>query len=350
MIRDTLSVDAGDVRLAVYVSGPRDAPPIVLVHGYPDSAAVWEPVRAQLDGRYRVISYDVRGAGASDAPATRGGYRLERLAADLAAVADATCGTRPFHLVGHDWGSIQSWEAVTDPAFNGRIASYTSISGPCLDHASLGMRGAEGGVGGKIPPGLEYGRDRQERNVPYVHDAMHDARHGTTKKRPFGSGLRQTLKSWYIFFFHLPWLPELVWRAGGARLWPLWLRVTERVRPERDPAQMRNALNGLNLYRANFIDKLLRPRSRHAHAPVQFIVPLRDRYVGPALSLGLEGWLGTYERTEIDAGHWVVLRDPQRVAAGIEAFVARHGSGPDEASGASASTTTTAFNARAAGE
>ncbi|MGB8423215.1 alpha/beta fold hydrolase, partial [Paraburkholderia sp.] len=66
MIRDTLSVEAGDVRLAVYVSGPRDAPLIVLVHGYPDSATVWEPVRAQLDARYRVISYDVRGAGASD--------------------------------------------------------------------------------------------------------------------------------------------------------------------------------------------------------------------------------------------------------------------------------------------
>ncbi len=145
MIRDTLSVEAGDVRLAVYVSGPHDAPPVVLVHGYPDSAAVWEPVRAQLDARYRVISYDVRGAGASDAPASRAAYRLERLAADLAAVADAPGGARPFHLVGHDWGSIQSWEAVTDPAFRGRIASYTSISGPCLDHASFGLRG--GGAG-----------------------------------------------------------------------------------------------------------------------------------------------------------------------------------------------------------
>jgi pimeloyl-ACP methyl ester carboxylesterase len=296
VIRDTLSVEAGDVRLAVYVSGPRDAPPIVLVHGYPDSAAVWEPVRAQLDARYRVISYDVRGAGASEAPATRGAYRLERLAADLAAVADATCGARPFHLVGHDWGSIQSWEAVTDPAFKGRIASYTSISGPCLDHASLGLRGGDGAHA--EPP--------------------------QTVKRPFVSGLRQTLKSWYIFFFHLPWLPELVWRAGGARMWPLWLRLTERVRPARDPAQMRNAINGLNLYRANFIDKLLHPRARHAHAPVQFIVPLRDRYVGPALSLGLEGWLGPYERTEIDAGHWVVLREPERIAACVERFVAQH--------------------------
>ncbi|MDR8399686.1 alpha/beta fold hydrolase [Paraburkholderia sp. USG1] len=315
MIRDTLSVEAGGVRLAVYVSGPRDAPPIVLVHGYPDSAAVWEPVRAQLDAHYRVIAYDVRGAGASEAPATRQAYRLEHLAADLAAVADATCGTRPFHLVGHDWGSIECWEAVTDPAFKGRIASYTSISGPCLDHASFDLRGNGGG-------GAQTAHQRT--------------------KRPFGRGVRQTLKSWYIFFFHLPWLPELVWRAGGARLWPLWLRVTERVRPAPDPVQMRNAINGLNLYRANFIDKLLHPRARHAHAPVQFIVPLRDRYVGPALSLGLEGWLGAYERFEIDAGHWVVLREPERIAASIERFVERHRA---DHGGSAAST----VNARAAG-
>lgn len=315
MIRDTLSVQAGDVRLAVYVSGPREAPPIVLVHGYPDSAAVWEPVRAQLDTRYRVISYDVRGAGASDAPQSRAAYRLERLAADLAAVADATCGVRPFHLVGHDWGSIQSWEAVTDPAFKGRIASYTSISGPCLDHAAIGLRGGDA---------------HPEQPAP---------------KRPFGSGLRQTLKSWYIFFFHLPWLPELVWYAGGAYAWPLWLRLTERVHPARDPTQMRNAINGLNLYRANFIDKLLRPRARHAHAPVQFIVPLRDRYVGPALSLGLEPWLGAYGRHEIDAGHWVVLREPERIAAAIERFVEQHRPGNGVGNGGPDS----AVNARAAG-
>jgi pimeloyl-ACP methyl ester carboxylesterase len=140
----------------------------------------------------------------------------------------------------------------------------------------------------------------------------------------------------------LPWLPELVWRAGGTRLWPLWLRMTERVRPAPDPAQMRNAINGLNLYRANFIDKLLHPRARHAHAPVQFLVPLRDRYVGPALSLGLEGWLGAYERIEIDAGHWVVLREPERIAASIERFVERHRT---DHGGSTAST----LNARAAG-
>ncbi|SDH89709.1 alpha/beta fold hydrolase [Paraburkholderia phenazinium] len=301
MMRDTLVVDAGDVRLAVYVSGPRGAPPLVLVHGYPDSAAVWEPVRARLDGRYRVITYDVRGAGASEAPTVRAGYRLERLAADLAAVVEATCGGQAFHLVGHDWGSIQSWEAVTSAAFEGRIVSFTSISGPCLDHAALGLRGSSGHSG--HAPGKTAGQ---------------------TSARQFASGLRQTLKSWYIFFFHLPLVPELVWRCGGARAWPLWLRLTERIRPERDPAQLRNAVNGLNLYRANFIDRLFRPRGCAAHAPVQFIVPLRDRYVGPALSLGLEAWLGDYTRETIDAGHWVVLRDPAGIAARIDRFAAQH--------------------------
>ncbi|CAD6560536.1 alpha/beta fold hydrolase [Paraburkholderia sabiae] len=287
MIRDVQTVDADGVQLAVYVSGPRDAPPVVLVHGYPDSAAVWEPIRALLEPRYRVIAYDVRGAGASDAPRERASYRLERLAADLNSVADATCGARPFHLVGHDWGSIQCWEAVTNDALQGRIASFTSISGPCLDHASLGLRG-----------------DRAQRSA-----------------RPFGAGVRQMLKSWYIVFFHLPILPELVWPLGGAYGWPLWLRATERVRAPRDPAQLRNALNGLQLYRANFIEKLLRPRARRAHAPVHFIVPLRDRYVGSALTLGLDAWIGPHSRDEIDAGHWVVLRDPKRVAASIERFV-----------------------------
>lgn len=314
MIRDTLPVDAGDVRLAAYVSGPRDAPPIVLVHGYPDSAAVWEPVRVQLELRYRVISYDVRGAGASQAPAARDGYRIERLAADLCAVVNALCGEQPFHLVGHDWGSIQSWEVVTDPQFKGRIRSFTSISGPCLDYASVALRSA--------------------RATP--------TKHRMAKQSPRFS-IRQLLRSWYIFFFHLPWLPELVWRLGGVRLWPLWLRITERIDASRDPTQMRNAINGLNLYRANFIDKLLHPRARHVHVPVQFIVPLHDRYVGPELSVGQEAWLGPYDRVELDAGHWVVLREPQLVAAQIERFVARHLAEPG---GPVASS----FNARAAGE
>ncbi|KWE97343.1 alpha/beta hydrolase [Burkholderia ubonensis] len=274
---EMLTVQSGDVKLAVYASGSRRAPPVILVHGYPDSARVWESIRARLAKRYRVIAYDVRGAGASDAPRRRADYTLARLTDDLKAVADATCGGRPFHLVGHDWGSIQCWEAVTDPALRGRIASYTSISGPCLDHVF---------------------RARMR--------------------------LRQSLKSWYIAFFHLPLVPSLVWRLGGAALWPRWLQLTERVRPERDPAQLKNALNGMQMYRANFIARARRPRERHAQAPVQILVPVRDRYVTPEMSAGLDRWLGEHVREEIDGAHWIVLRDPDLIAARIDRFAAAH--------------------------
>ncbi|KVT44421.1 alpha/beta fold hydrolase [Burkholderia multivorans] len=275
--RDMLTVRSGDVKLAVYVSGPRRAPPLILVHGYPDSAAVWAPIRARLAGRYRVIAYDVRGAGASDAPRHRADYALARLADDLKAVADATCGDHPFHLVGHDWGSIQCWEAVTDPAFRGRIASYTSISGPCLDHVF---------------------RARMR--------------------------LKQSLKSWYIAFFHLPIVPSLVWRLGGAALWQRWLQLTERVRVERDPSQLKNALNGLQLYRANFIARASKPRERYAQAPVQILVPVRDRYVTPEMTIDLDRWLGEHVREEIDGTHWIVLRDPDLIASRIDRFASAH--------------------------
>jgi pimeloyl-ACP methyl ester carboxylesterase len=272
---ERLDVTSDGVRLAVYVSGPHEAPPLILVHGYPDSARVWDALRRQLEPRYRVIAYDVRGMGASAAPRRRAGYRLAQLARDLTAVADATCGARPFHLVAHDWGSIQCWEAVTDPANAARIASFTSISGPCLDHVF---------------------RARMS--------------------------LAQSLKSWYIAFFHLPLVPQLVWRLGGAALWPWWLRKTEGVRAQPDPDQLRNGINGLELYRANFIARARQPRERRTEVPVQFIVPRFDRYVTPALSEHVTQWLGRYRREIIDAPHWTVVRDAPLLAARIERFIA----------------------------
>ncbi|WP_322048612.1 alpha/beta fold hydrolase [Paraburkholderia sp. J67] len=272
---ERLDVESDGVRLAVYVGGSSEAPPLILVHGYPDSARVWDGMRRELETRFRVIAYDVRGMGASAAPRGQAGYKLAQLARDLIAVANATCGARPFHLVAHDWGSIQCWEAVTDPANAERIASYTSISGPCLDHVFRARL-----------------------------------------------GLAQSLRSWYIAFFHLPLVPQLVWRLGGAALWPWWLRKTEGVRASRDPDQLRNCLNGVQLYRANFIACARRPRERRTQVPVQFIVPRFDRYVTPALSASAAQWLGRYRREIIDAPHWTVLRDAPLIAARVQRFIA----------------------------
>jgi len=117
----------------------------------------------------------VRGSGESDKPGRRDAYRLAQLVDDLGAVLDAVSPARPVHLLGHDWGSIQAWAGVCDPRFATRVSSYTSISGPSLDHAGQWMREA-----GRHP----------------------------------GATARQLLDSYYIGLFHIPGLAEMMWRSG----------------------------------------------------------------------------------------------------------------------------------------
>lgn len=175
-------IAADGVELAAYQWGASTAPPVVLVHGYPDTSAVWRPVAERLADRFHVTAFDVRGAGASHRPRGLRAYRMSRLEADLEAVLDAVSPDRPVHLVGHDWGSIHSWESVTGTRLAGRIASFTSISGPCLDH------------------------------VGHLIRARLRPRHPDLPKM-----LRQAARSWYIAYFHLPLLPALTWRALGHR-------------------------------------------------------------------------------------------------------------------------------------
>lgn len=95
-------VDAGGVRLHVALAGSPDAPPVMLVHGWPQHWWEWRELVPRLAPDYRLIVPDLRGFGWSEAPA--GGYEKEQLASDLLALLDA------FELervtwIGHDWGA-----------------------------------------------------------------------------------------------------------------------------------------------------------------------------------------------------------------------------------------------------
>ncbi|MBJ7291840.1 alpha/beta fold hydrolase, partial [Williamsia sp.] len=94
-------VDAGPLRMHVAVAGPADAPPLLLLHGWPQHWYLWRDVIPAVSDRYRVIAPDLRGFGWTDAPP--GGYRKERLATDILALLDAL-GIDRVRLVGHDWG------------------------------------------------------------------------------------------------------------------------------------------------------------------------------------------------------------------------------------------------------
>lgn len=282
------AVKGDGVELAAYRWGNAAGPTLLLVHGYPDNHEVWLPLIRELAADCQIIAYDVRGAGASDIPRKTGNYRLEKLANDLEAVIKAVSPDRPVHLVAHDWGSIQSWEAVTEPRIQPLLASYTTISGPCLDHVGHWMR----------------------------------ARLKEKRPRAFGQVIGQLVSSWYIGFFHTPLVPELLWRAGLARAWPTLLRRLEGVRESRpNPTQASDGHHGVKLYRANFITSLFRPRQRPTEVPVQLIVPTRDRFVRPQLFQDIDRWVPRLWRREVAAGHWQLMADPSRLAGWIREFV-----------------------------
>jgi pimeloyl-ACP methyl ester carboxylesterase len=95
-------VDAGGLRTHVALAGPEDAPPILLVHGWPQHWWAWRHVIPGLAERYRVIVPDLRGHGWTERPDA--GYAKEQLATDLLALLDVL-GIAQVTWIGHDWGS-----------------------------------------------------------------------------------------------------------------------------------------------------------------------------------------------------------------------------------------------------
>ncbi|MFF7967202.1 SDR family oxidoreductase [Streptomyces sp. NPDC007903] len=284
-------VRTGGIELCVAELGDPERPTVVLVHGYPDSKEVWSEVAARLADDFHVVLYDVRGHGRSTAPKPlRGGFTLAKLTDDFLAVADAVSPERPVHLVGHDWGSVQSWEFVTVGRTRGRIASFTSMSGPSLDHFGHWI----------------------------------DARVKRPTPRRVGQLLGQGAKSWYVYLLHTPVLPELAWRGPLGKRWPKLLERAEKVPVGDYPTATlpSDAAHGAWLYRDN-----VRPRLRHprpdavAHVPVQLITPQGDAFLSERLYDDLEQWVPRLTRRTLPAKHWVPRTRPDQLARWIEEFV-----------------------------
>ena len=285
-------VRTGGIELCVAELGDETRPTVVLVHGYPDSKEVWTEVAERLAEQWHVVLYDVRGHGRSTAPAPlRGGFTLEKLTDDSLAVADAVSPDRAVHLVGHDWGSVQSWEFATVKRTEGRIASFTSMSGPSLDHFG------------------HWIKQRMSRPTP----------------RRIGQLLGQGAKSWYVYMLHTPVLPELAWRGPLGKRWPRILQRLESV-PAGDyptPSLPDDAAHGAWLYRDNVRARLRRPREdAFAHVPVQLITPTGDIFLSERLYDQLELWVPQLVRRTLPAKHWVPRTRPDQLASWISEFVA----------------------------
>ena len=288
-------VRSGEVQLAVRIQG--EGPTVVLVHGYPDTGAMWDDVAERLAGRFRVVVYDVRGAGASSGPSDPLDYRLDALVGDLEAVLDEVGDGEPVHLVGHDWGSVQGWEAVIGDRLTGRIASFTSISGPDRRHMARWAR-------------------RAVRSGP----------------RGVAEVVGQAMRSVYMPVLMAP-------KVGEAAAW-LLATGFPRVMARREGAEPRDghpaatlrsdARNGLGMYRANMGRRGPRATGEgRTDVPVQLIVPVRDRYGSQSLLLSARGPVPRLYVRRAPAGHWVARSHPGLVARWITEF-AEHISGAPE--------------------
>ncbi|MDT5015361.1 MAG: hypothetical protein QOD39_1521 [Mycobacterium sp.] len=112
-----------DVRIAVYEQGNPDGPTLVLVHGWPDSHAVWDGVVPLLADRFHIVRYDNRGVGKTSVPKPVSAYARSRYADDFAAVIDAVAPGEPVHALAHDWGSAGMWEYLSRTDARDRVAS-----------------------------------------------------------------------------------------------------------------------------------------------------------------------------------------------------------------------------------
>ncbi|WP_059011654.1 alpha/beta fold hydrolase [Streptomyces specialis] len=154
------TINRAGLEFDITESGPAAGEPVVLLHGFPQHADCWDALTPLLTAHgYRVLAMNQRGYSPSASPRGRLAYRMEELVADVVALIDARTGGGPAHVVGHDWGAAVAWALTA--AHPERVASLTALSVP---HPSAFLTSMFTSV--------------------------------------------QGLKSWYMYAFQLPWLPE----------------------------------------------------------------------------------------------------------------------------------------------
>jgi pimeloyl-ACP methyl ester carboxylesterase len=261
-------------------------PVVVLLHGFPEFWYSWrKQLPALAAAGFRALAPDLRGYNLSDKPAGVHAYRTEMLTADVAGLI-AHAGGGPAAVVGHDWGGAVAWlMPLHHPAAVSRLA---------------------------------------------ILNAPHPA--------AFVRALRtweQLSRSWYMFLFQLPGLPEEMLRSRGyAFLDEALLHdarpgafTPEDVRLYKRALSRPGALTaGLNYYRAAF--RGMARRARRAGRPIAHRVLTiwgdRDRYLGPSLTEGVGRWapnLTTHHLPE--ASHWVQNDAPDEVNRLLIDFLSR---------------------------
>jgi pimeloyl-ACP methyl ester carboxylesterase len=271
---DIAEVHVSGMDLRCRLCGPEGGEPVLLLHGFPESSAMWVPTMRLLAAKgYRCVAPDQRGYSPGARPRSAGAYTMRILAGDVLALADAF-GFARFHLVGHDWGAACGWTVVQ--LHPERLLSWTALSVPHMASFGKALR-----------------TDREQRK-----------------------------KSRYLLLFQLPVLPELM--LGSGVLERLWKGASHEEREDYrallGPYAARRA--ALNWYRGARQDRVA---YGDVSVPTLMIWGNRDIAIARAGVLDTARHMkGEYELLELDAGHWIPRAAFDAVMSGLVDHLARH--------------------------
>lgn len=291
-------IETNGVRLHCAVDG--DGPLVLFLHGFPECWYSWRHQLTALAPRFRVVAPDLRGYNESAKPEGVDAYAMPELIEDVAGLIRAF-GEREAIIVGHDWGGGLAWSfAMERPEMTRRLVVM---------------------------------------NCPHL----------ALFQQHFGNNPQQLLKSWYMFFFQIPWLPETLLGANhAAAIGRAFQNSTanptafsaEDLRILRDAAAKPGALrSAINYYRAVFRgpevtatlptwlqhfwygDRPLPPARRtladwpKISCPTLLIWGEQDIALQKELTYGMEPLFTGSFRIEYvpDSGHWVQQERPEKV-------------------------------------
>jgi len=268
-------VETNGIRLHVLEAGTKDGPPVILLHGFPEFQYGWrKQIPVLVEAGYRVIVPDQRGYYLSDKPKGVKAYCMYELTKDIIGLIDALDYDK-VNLAGHDWGAAVAWAlAIWKPERLQRLSIL---------------------------------------NMP----------HPAVMARFWQRDLEQLRRSWYVFLFQLPRLPEAGLRANEMRGLRRALRGSGKIHTftDRDMEEYKKAWSQpgaltamINWYRAALRHRPAMSKNPRVQVPTLILWGMKDtaltyRMARPSMDYCNDGKLIFFP----DATHWVQLDEADEV-------------------------------------
>jgi pimeloyl-ACP methyl ester carboxylesterase len=285
------------IELDVVDQGPRDAPVLIFLHGFPESHRTWRHQLAHFSRNFRCIAPDQRGYRGSSKPPAVADYTPDKLVGDIFLLADAL-GVERFTVIGHDWGGAIAWGVALMGQMNGRVTRAVVANAP---HPAIFQR-------------LLYTNPVQREASQYMRGFRDPANDALVREHGLGGILLQ----------------EIRWDA------PDKMEPEERAQLVAEWQDRDAAFAMLNWYRASPIDipapdapyelpaGWTPPPLPPLTIPTLVIWALDDLALPPENLDGLEEVVKDLTLVEVpDCGHFVPWEAPRAVNGAMEEFLGR---------------------------